>query len=49
MELQTKFIEGTNKQYSIREDGVVFKNYVIKTIKKEKNIIYKEKTQKKTI
>ena len=47
MELQTKFIEGTDEQYSIREDGVVFKNYVIKTIKKEKNIIYKEKTQKK--
>jgi hypothetical protein len=28
MELQTKFIEGTNEQYSIREDGVVFRNYI---------------------
>jgi hypothetical protein len=27
MELQTKFIEGTNEQYSIREDGVVTKHY----------------------
>jgi hypothetical protein len=27
MELQTKFIEGTNKQYSIREDGVVTRHY----------------------
>lgn len=27
MELQTKFIEGTNEQYSIREDGVVISHY----------------------
>ncbi len=25
--MQTKFIEGTNEQYSIREDGVVIKHY----------------------
>ena len=27
--METKFIEGTNEQYSIREDGVVIKNYII--------------------
>ena len=27
MQLQTKFIEGTNEQYSIREDGVVIRHY----------------------
>jgi hypothetical protein len=27
--METKFIEGTNEQYSIREDGVVIKNYNI--------------------
>ena len=26
--METKFIEGTNQQYSIREDGVVFRNYL---------------------
>lgn len=26
--MKTKFIEGTNKQYSIREDGFVFRNYI---------------------
>jgi hypothetical protein len=30
MELQTKFIEGTNEQYSIREDGAVIKHYELK-------------------
>jgi len=28
--METKFIEGTNEQYSIREDGVVISNYRIK-------------------
>jgi hypothetical protein len=46
MELQTKFIEGTNEQYSIREDGVVFKNHIVKIIKGKEHIIYK-KTQRK--
>jgi len=32
--METKFIEGTNEQYSIREDGVVIRHY-----KKEKNNI----------
>lgn len=27
MELQTKFIEGTNEQYSIREDGILIRHY----------------------
>jgi hypothetical protein len=27
MELQTKFIEGTNERYAIREDGVIFSYY----------------------
>jgi hypothetical protein len=27
--METKFIEGTNEQYSIREDGVVIKHYTI--------------------
>ena len=26
--MKTKFIEGTNKQYSIREDGVIISNYI---------------------
>lgn len=30
--MKTKFIEGTKKQYSIREDGVVLKNYKIQRI-----------------
>jgi hypothetical protein len=28
--MKTKFIEGTNQQYSIREDGVVFRHYTHK-------------------
>lgn len=28
--METKFIEGTNEQYSIREDGKVFCNYIIR-------------------
>jgi hypothetical protein len=48
MELQTKFIEGTDEQYSIREDGAVFKNHVVKIIEGKKHIIYK-KTQRKVI
>ena len=30
MELQTKFIEGTDERYSIREDGVVTSHYDLK-------------------
>jgi hypothetical protein len=30
MELQTKFIEGTNEQYSIREDGAIISHYRIR-------------------
>jgi hypothetical protein len=41
MELQTKFIEGTNEQYSIREDGVVFSNYRNKKTKNKEYILYK--------
>ena len=26
--MKTKFIEGTNKKYSIREDGFVIRNYI---------------------
>jgi DUF2075 family protein len=26
-QMKTKFIEGTNKKYSIREDGIVYSNY----------------------
>jgi hypothetical protein len=52
MELKTKFIEGTNEQYSIREDGVVFKNYNVdinnnKTILK--NYIVKPIINSKTL
>jgi hypothetical protein len=32
--METKFIEGTNEQYSIREDGVVIKNYKTRGKKK---------------
>jgi hypothetical protein len=46
MELQTKFIEGTNEQYSIREDGAVFKNHVVRIIEGKEHIIYK-RTQRK--
>ena len=36
MELQTKFIEGTDEQYSIREDGVVISHYrFLRNLKKE--------------
>jgi hypothetical protein len=35
MELQTKFIEGTNEQYSIREDGAIIRYY---TKKRNKSI-----------
>lgn len=36
MELQTKFIEGTDKQYSIREDGAVISHYrFLRNLKKE--------------
>lgn len=28
--METKFIEGTNEQYSIREDGVVIRHYLKK-------------------
>jgi hypothetical protein len=36
MELKTKFIEGTNEQYSIREDGVVISHYrFLRNLKKE--------------
>jgi len=49
MELQTKFIEGTNEQYSIREDGAVFKNHVVKIIEGKEHIIHKKRTQRKVI
>lgn len=38
--MKQKYIEGTNKQYSIREDGVVIRNYRIS--RKDKQPIYKE-------
>jgi hypothetical protein len=41
MELQTKFIEGTNEQYSIREDGAVFRNYTNRKMKGTDNKLYK--------
>jgi hypothetical protein len=41
MELQTKFIEGTNEQYSIREDGAVFSNYAKRIIRNKEYILYK--------
>ena len=39
-QLQSKFIDNTNKQYSIRNDGVVVKHYCIT---KYKTIIYANK------
>jgi hypothetical protein len=35
--MQTKFIEGTNEQYSIREDGVVISHKTNKELKANKN------------
>jgi hypothetical protein len=48
MELQTKFIEGTCRQYSIREDGAVFRNYVTKVIEGKEYAVYKKRTRRKT-
>lgn len=38
--METKFIEGTNNQYSIREDGVVIRHYIIHSRNNKK--YYKE-------
>jgi hypothetical protein len=38
--METKFIEGTNQQYSIREDGAVISHYFRKA---NKNKIYRDK------
>ena len=48
MELQTKFIDGTCRQYSIREDGAVFRNYVTKVIEGKEYAVYKNRTRRKT-
>jgi len=37
--METKFIEGTNEQYSIREDGVVIRHY---KFLQNKKIVYEE-------
>ena len=37
--METKFIEGTNEQYSIREDGVVIRHY---KFLRNKQIVYEE-------
>ena len=51
MELQTKFIEGTDEQYSIREDGVVFRHYIFYHNHSTNKIhkVFKELQLKKTI
>jgi len=41
-ELESKFIKGTNEQYSIREDGVVIRNYRRNKHNNIKNYIYNE-------
>jgi len=38
--METKFIEGTNEQYSIREDGAVIRNYKFKGRKEYGHIVY---------
>ena len=45
MELESKFIEGTNNQYSIRNDGVVISHYIHKynINLKEMSIFYRDK------
>jgi hypothetical protein len=52
--METKFIEGTNEQYSIREDGTVIRNYKMmydinlkKVIPKYKTVIRKLSINKK--
>ena len=44
MELESKFIEGTNNQYSIRNDGAVISNYIFNSLSNKK--IFKEKILK---
>ena len=39
MELESKFIEGTNNQYSIRNDGVVISHKRNRILKKQKNYV----------
>ena len=57
MELQTKFIEGTNEKYSIREDGVVIRHYdqwkiedsIIKSFIINNNLMVKIKQNSKKV
>ena len=44
LKLETKFIEGTNNQYSIRNDGVVISHYIFNSLANKK--IIKEKVLK---
>jgi hypothetical protein len=46
--METKFIEGTNQQYSIREDGVVISHYRHLKVHGVYSIIYKNKILKES-
>ena len=46
--LQTKFIEGTNEQYSIREDGAVISHYRLRSLNGKLKLIVKDIIRKQT-
>ena len=49
MILETKFIEGTNNQYSIRNDGVVIRHFSYVTNQFIKKIVYRDVIIKKKL
>lgn len=49
MILETKFIEGTNNQYSIRNDGVVIRHFSYVTNQVMKKVIYRDVIIKKKL
>lgn len=50
MELESKFIEGTNKQYSIRNDGVVIRHFsIVSNQFITTRIVYRDKIVKQNL